>query len=152
MSQKIEIWTDGGCQGNPGPGAWAFVLRANEGLQEKSGFHPQTTNNRMELTAVREALNEVARHTEWKTVPIEISTDSQYVQKGITQWIHAWARNSWRTSANKPVKNIDLWSELWSLAKELPVMWLWVEGHAGNEMNERCHHLVEQSIARGRNP
>jgi len=151
LSPGIEIWTDGGCQGNPGPGAWAFVVRAADALQERSGFDPQTTNNRMELTAVREALRELAGRAEWKTQPIRVFTDSQYVQKGITEWIHTWERNSWRTSAKKPVKNIDLWSELWKLAKDLAINWAWVEGHAGNEMNERCHHLVEQSIARGRN-
>ena len=150
MRLTIEIWTDGGCQGNPGPGAWAYVLRAGTSLVDKSGFDPQTTNNRMELTAVAEALRELGRHKEWRALPIVVTTDSQYVQKGITAWIHSWQRNSWRTSANKPVKNVDLWSALWELAKSLSVSWAWVEGHAGNEMNERCHHMVEQSIAGGR--
>jgi ribonuclease HI len=104
----------------------------------------------MELTAVAEALRELGRHKEWRALPIVVTTDSQYVQKGITAWIHSWQRNSWRTSANKPVKNVDLWSALWELAKSLSVSWAWVEGHAGNEMNERCHHMVEQSIAGGR--
>ncbi len=146
---QIEIWTDGGCQGNPGPGAWAYVIRAGASTAERSGFDPQTTNNRMELTAVREALHELAAHGEWKTLAVKVTTDSQYVQKGITEWIHAWERKSWKTSANKPVKNKDLWSALWELARERPITWAWVEGHAGDEMNERCHHLVEQSIARG---
>ena len=136
--------------GNPGPGAWAFVIRTGDATVEKSGFDAETTNNRMELTAVREALRELGSHQEWRALAITVSTDSQYVQKGITQWIHSWERNSWRTSNNKPVKNIDLWSALWELARPLAVHWLWVEGHAGNVMNERCHHLVEQSIASGR--
>ncbi len=148
MSRTVEIWTDGGCQGNPGPGAWAFVARSGDSLVERSGFDPRTTNNRMELTAVREALREVAGRAEWKALPITITTDSQYVQKGITQWIHAWENNSWRTSANKPVKNLDLWSALSELARTLPGRWSWVMGHAGNPMNERCHHLVEQAIER----
>lgn len=148
MSPTIEVWTDGGCQGNPGPGAWAFVLKAGDTTIERSGFDPQTTNNRMELTAVREALRELAGHSKWESLPITITTDSQYVQKGMTEWIHAWERGSWRTSAKKPVKNMDLWSALAEFARGLPVTWSWVEGHAGNEMNERCHHLVEQSIER----
>jgi len=150
MNKSVEIWTDGGCQGNPGPGAWAYVIRADSFLEEKSGFDPLTTNNRMELTAVLEALTVLAGSVDRKSHPMTVFTDSQYVQKGITVWIHSWERNSWRTSAKKPVKNADLWSALWNLARSLPVSWAWVEGHSGNEMNERCHHLVEQSIARGR--
>ncbi len=149
MSPGVEIWTDGGCRGNPGPGAWAFVLRAGDSLVERSGFDPRTTNNRMELTAVREALRELAGRTDWKTMSITVATDSQYVQRGITEWIHAWESNSWRTSANKPVKNLDLWSALWELARTLPIRWAWVMGHAGDPMNERCHRMVEQAIERG---
>jgi len=150
MQDSIEIWTDGGCQGNPGPGAWAYVIRADSRLIEKSGFDPATTNNRMELTAVLKALMALAGSADWRSRSATVYTDSQYVQKGITEWIHSWERNSWRTSAKKPVKNVDLWSGLWELTRSLPVSWEWVEGHAGNEMNERCHHLVEKSIARGR--
>ena len=149
MSERIEIWTDGGCQGNPGPGAWAFVLRSAQGTVEQAGFDRQTTNNRMELTAVREALSDLVKRSGWKELPIIISTDSQYVQKGITQWIHSWARNGWKTSAKKPVKNQDLWSALWELSRDVPIQWIWIMGHAGNEMNEICHTLVEQAIARG---
>ncbi len=145
----IEIWTDGGCHGNPGPGAWAFVIREGATVVERWGFDPETTNNRMELTAVQEALREVVVHEEWKGQAIAISTDSQYVQKGITEWIRVWTQNSWRTSAKKPVKNVDLWSSLAELSRNLPITWSWVMGHAGNEMNERCHSLVEQSIERG---
>ncbi len=146
----ILIWTDGGCQGNPGPGAWAFVLRSPSGLVERSGFEPQTTNNRMELIAVREALREVASNAGWKRLAVTLTTDSQYVQKGITEWIKAWERNGWKTSAKKPVKNVDLWSSLAELSRPLSISWAWVMGHAGDEMNERCHSLVEQSIAQGR--
>ena len=149
MSGAIEIWTDGGCQGNPGPGAWAFILRVRSDLLERSGFAKRTTNNRMELMAVIEALKEIATHGEWAGRPTTVSTDSQYVQKGITEWIHAWVRKGWKTSAKKPVKNLDLWSELWTLSRDIPVRWVWVMGHAGNEMNEACHRMVEEAIAGG---
>jgi ribonuclease HI len=145
----VEVWTDGGCQGNPGPGAWAFVLRERDELIEKSGFDPRTTNNRMELTAVREALSAIAARGQGKSFQVVISTDSQYVQKGITEWIRAWSRNGWKTSAKKPVKNSDLWLSLLELSRGLPVQWLWVMGHAGNEMNERCDSLVQAAIAAG---
>jgi ribonuclease HI len=103
----------------------------------------------MELTAVREALKAIGARPQLKGLPVIISTDSQYVQKGITEWIHAWARNGWKTKSKKPVKNIELWTELWELSRNLPLQWVWVMGHAGNEMNERCDLLVQQAIARG---
>jgi len=149
MSPTIQIWTDGGCQGNPGPGAWAFVLRSADGTRERSGYEALTTNNRMELIAVREALRELSLDAAWKGSAVTLSTDSQYVQKGITEWIRAWEKNGWRTSAKKPVKNVDLWTAVAELARPLSITWAWVMGHAGNEMNERCHSLVEESIARG---
>ena len=149
MKESIEIWTDGGCQGNPGPGGWAYVIHSAQGIGEKMGFEALTTNNRMELTAVREALQELSMNSKWEGLPVTISTDSQYVQKGITQWIHAWARNGWKTSAKKPVKNLELWSVLWELSRTLQLHWVWVKGHAGNEMNERCDFLVQQAIAQG---
>jgi ribonuclease HI len=148
VSDRIEIWTDGGCQGNPGPGAWAFVIRTGQGTVERAGYERQTTNNRMELTAVREALAALAEGTAGTETPIVLSTDSQYVQKGITEWIHTWSRNGWKTSAKKPVKNKDLWAAVWELSR-VPIQWVWVEGHAGNEMNEVCHSLVEAAIAKG---
>ena len=150
MNNQIDIWTDGGCAGNPGPGGWAAIVRGPDDEQEISGFEPVTTNNRMELTAVREALNALAGHPAWTGLPITVSTDSQYVQKGITEWIHSWARNGWKTSAKKPVKNAELWSALWDLSRGLPIRWVWVLGHAGNEMNERCDRLVQVAIAGGR--
>jgi ribonuclease HI len=149
VSEGIEIWTDGGCQGNPGPGGWAYVIKAAHGGGEQMGFEPRTTNNRMELTAVREALKELAGNPQWSGLPVSISTDSQYVQKGITEWIHTWSRNGWKTSAKKPVKNLELWSALWELSRNLPIRWVWVMGHAGNSMNERCDFLVQQAIAQG---
>jgi ribonuclease HI len=147
VSESIEIWTDGGCAGNPGPGGWAFVVRTGGHVEELSGFDPGTTNNRMELTAVREALQRLSPAV--KGLSITVHTDSQYVQKGITQWIHAWERNGWKTTAKKPVKNSDLWHELWDLCRGLSIQWVWVMGHAGNEMNERCDHLVQEAVARG---
>jgi ribonuclease HI len=149
VSEEIEIWTDGGCQGNPGPGGWSFVVRSAGRQGEHSGFEAQTTNNRMELVAVREALLHLSRGSQAKSVPVVIHTDSQYVQKGITQWIHTWARNGWKTSAKKPVKNTDLWLALWEISRDLPIRWVWVMGHAGIEMNERCDQLVQEAIARG---
>jgi len=150
VSNRVEIWTDGGCAGNPGRGGGPAIVRGPDGEREISGFEEETTNNRMELTAVREALLMLAHHPSWKDLPITLSTDSQYVQKGITEWIHSWARNGWKTSAKKPVKNAELWSTLWDLSRGLPIQWLWVMGHAGNEMNERCDRLVQKAIAAGR--
>jgi ribonuclease HI len=149
LSDEIKIWTDGGCVGNPGPGGWAFVVLTGEETLERAGFDPDTTNNRMELIAVSEALRELERHPGWRGRAIALSTDSQYVQKGITVWIHSWERNGWKTSAKKPVKNVELWQALSSLARELPITWKWVMGHAGNPMNERCDSLVQQAIAAG---
>jgi ribonuclease HI len=149
VSNEVEIWTDGGCLGNPGPGGWAFVLRSAGKQEERSGFEKQTTNNRMELIAVREALRQLAAGSQARNVPVTVHTDSQYVQKGITQWIHTWSRNGWKTSAKKPVKNSDLWMTLWELSRDLPLQWVWVMGHAGIEMNERCDQLVREAIARG---
>jgi ribonuclease HI len=146
----IGIWADGGCSGNPGRGAWAFVLASPDGEVRRSGFEAQTTNNRMELAAVSEALREVAAHPEWRGLPIVVTTDSQYVQKGISTWIHRWLANGWRTSDRKPVKNAELWRELWELAQGREIRWAWVLGHAGDPMNEACHQMVEEAISRGR--
>jgi ribonuclease HI len=149
VNEEIQIWTDGGCLGNPGPGGWAFVVRFEGHSEERSGFDANTTNNRMELTAVRQALQMVSAQPPMKGRPIIVHTDSQYVQKGITQWIHTWARNGWKTSSKKPVKNSELWLTLWDLSRALPVSWIWVMGHAGDEMNERCDGLVQMAISRG---
>lgn len=149
MSDQVEIWTDGGCVGNPGPGGWAFVVRTGARIEEHSGFDPATTNNRMELTAVREALHKLSGQASSRSVSVTLHTDSQYVQKGITEWIHTWERNGWRTSAKKPVKNSELWHALADLSRGISITWSWVKGHAGNEMNERCDSLVQEAIARG---
>jgi ribonuclease HI len=147
-SPRVDIWADGGCSGNPGPGGWAFVLTGPSLDLRRSGYNPDTTNNRMELLAVSEALRELARQPALRGLGVTVTTDSQYVQKGITQWIRAWLANGWRTSGKKPVKNADLWRELWALCRERPVAWQWVMGHAGNPMNEACHRMVEEAIKR----
>ncbi len=144
----VEIWADGGCSGNPGPGAWAFVLRSPEGEIRRFGFEARTTNNRMELAAVGEALRELAANERWRGLPVTVTTDSQYVQKGITTWIHTWLANGWRTTDRKPVKNAELWREIWELARERHICWAWVMGHAGEPMNEACHRMVEEAIRR----
>ena len=143
------IWTDGGCHGNPGPGGWAYIITDSSGktvLAEERGGETLTTNNRMELTAVIKALEDQAALCA-EAVNLEIRTDSQYVQKGITGWIHAWKSKGWRTSGKKPVKNIDLWQKLDALAARRPLKWQWVKGHAGNPLNERCDALVQLAIA-----
>lgn len=145
---SATIHTDGGCLGNPGPGAWAYVISADGAEREGSGFQPDTTNNRMELSAVIEALRAALAEESLRGGPIDLYTDSQYVQKGITEWMKNWERNGWRTSGKAPVKNADLWKDLKALADRLRVSWHWVPGHAGHEGNERCHSLVENRIKR----
>ena len=147
MAEEVEIWTDGGCRGNPGPGGWAFIIRGAAAARESAGFEAGTTNNRMELTAVLQAISSLSGIP--ASVPAVIHTDSQYVQKGITEWIHTWVRNGWKTSAKKPVKNADLWHELWDLSRQRAIRWVWVLGHAGDELNERCDALVQEAIDRG---
>ena len=137
----IEIWADGGCRGNPGPGGWGVLLRAGEHEKELWGGEPATTNNRMELTAVIRALEAMKR-----PVRARIHTDSQYVQKGISEWIHGWKRNGWKTSDKKPVKNADLWQLLDGLAARHHLEWLWVKGHAGDPGNERADSLANRGI------
>ena len=147
VSERTEIYTDGGCLGNPGPGAWAFVIHASGKTVQRSGFQAATTNNRMELTAVIEALKALDSG-QLPAGPVEVTTDSQYVQKGITEWIRSWEKNGWRTSAKKPVKNDDLWKALLSLSRAREVKWHWVMGHSGNTWNETCHSLVEGEFKR----
>jgi ribonuclease HI len=140
----IDVFTDGGCIGNPGPGGWGYVIDDERGRIEDSGFDPQTTNNRMELTAVIEVLKVI--RTRDDGAEYRIHTDSQYVQKGITEWIHSWKRNGWKTAAKKPVKNRDLWITLDELSAVVKPGWAWVKGHAGIELNERCDQLVRLAI------
>ena len=140
----IDIFTDGGCSGNPGPGGWAFVALENDNLLSySSGGDSQTTNNKMELTAVIKAL-ETCQILGAKKVCI--STDSQYVKNGITAWIINWKRNGWKTSSKDPVKNKELWIELDNLCKEFDINWIWVKGHAGIKYNEMCDSLVRKEM------
>jgi ribonuclease HI len=133
----IEIFTDGACRGNPGPGGWAALLRTAEKERELSGGEPLTTNNRMELTAAIRALQALKR-----PCSVQLHTDSQYVRDGITRWIHGWRNNGWRTSDKKPVKNAELWQELVAAAAPHRVEWHWVKGHSGHPENDRVDALA----------
>ena len=134
---RVEIFTDGACRGNPGPGGWAALLRTGDKEREISGGEPLTTNNRMELRAAIEALTALKR-----PCSVELHTDSSYVRDGITKWIHAWQRNGWRTSDKKPVKNADLWEQLIDAAERHRVKWHWVKGHSGHPENDRVDALA----------
>lgn len=137
----VEAFTDGACQGNPGPGGWGVVLRWRGIEKELYGGEPETTNNRMELMAVIMALESLKR-----PVCIRIATDSQYVQRGISEWLPRWQRNGWRTSDRQPVKNRDLWERLARAAEPHRVEWLWVRGHSGHPDNERADRLARRGI------
>ncbi len=142
----ITIYTDGGCSGNPGPGGWAFVVSENGALSfSSSGGEKETTNNKMELTAVINALKYAKEKGEKEII---VLTDSQYVKNGITLWIHSWKKNGWRTSSKGAVKNIEYWLELDALNSSLNVNWNWVKGHAGIEGNEECDRLVRLETSR----
>ncbi len=137
---EIIIYTDGGCKGNPGVGAWAFVMYSgNQFITEQSAGLKYTTNNQMELTAVIVALKTCLTTNPKKII---LHTDSQYVKNGITTWVHNWKKNGWKTANKKPVKNKELWVELDALNSQLNVEYKWVKGHAGIELNERCDTLV----------
>ncbi|AOF81438.1 RNase H family protein [Methyloversatilis sp. RAC08] len=141
----VIIYTDGACSGNPGPGGWGALLKCGGVERELSGGERATTNNRMELMAVIEALNALK-----KPVRAVVYTDSQYVQKGISEWIHGWKRKGWRTAGGDPVKNVDLWQALDAAARVHEVEWKWVKGHAGHPENERVDRLARDAIpARG---
>jgi ribonuclease HI len=143
----IDIFTDGGCSGNPGPGAWAYVLREAGSEAEDSGFDPATTNNRMELTAVIRALGRARESLgSGHEAEIRVHTDSQYVKNGITDWIKKWKKNGWLTAGKDPVKNRELWERLDALASELKPSWIWVRGHSGHPENERCDALVRSRM------
>ncbi len=143
---EITAYSDGGCSGNPGPGGWAYVLLIDGVQKTCSGGDENTTNNRMELTAVINGLKDVAGHPVWREARILFHTDSQYVQKGITEWIKNWEKNGWRTKAKNPVKNQPLWRELKTLADQLSVEWRWVRGHSGDPLNELCDSMVQAEI------
>jgi len=140
-SDRVAIWTDGACSGNPGPGGWGAVLSWNRHRRELKGGAAETTNNRMELTAAIEALTALKRPS-----TIDFYTDSQYLRGGVTGWIDSWKKNGWRTSDRKPVKNVDLWQQLDSLNARHVITWHWVRGHAGTEGNERADELARAGM------
>ena len=139
---KVEIWTDGACSGNPGPGGWGAILTYNGYEKELAGGEPETTNNRMELMGAISALEALTRASD-----VVLHTDSQYVKNGVTSWIHGWKRNGWRTADKKPVKNAELWQRLDAARDRHSVEWKWVKGHAGDAMNERADALARAGMA-----
>ena len=142
----IQIWTDGACSGNPGPGGWGVLLVAGDKRKELYGGDPDTTNNRMELMAAIEALNALK-----KPSAVTLHTDSTYVKDGLTKWIHGWKRNGWKTAAKKPVKNKDLWQALEAACDRHEIKWVWVKGHAGDEGNEKADELARLGAEEARN-
>jgi len=141
----VEIFSDGACSGNPGPGGWGTLLRYGTHVKELSGFSPETTNNRMELTGAIEGLASLKR-----PCTVRMTTDSEYVKKGITEWIDGWVKRGWKNSQKKDVANRDLWERLLELTKKHHVEWCWVRGHAGHPENERCDELARAAIEKGR--
>ena len=138
----VRIYSDGACKGNPGPGGWGALLQWNGKERELFGGEPNTTNNRMELLAVIKALESLKR-----ACTVEVYTDSQYVQKGISEWILNWKKRGWKTAEKKPVRNADLWRRLDDLAGQHKVVWHWVRGHAGHAENERADQLANRGVA-----
>lgn len=147
--KTVDIFTDGACSGNPGPGGWGAILRYGATEKELSGGEAETTNNRMEMMAAIAALEALKGPTH-----VRLHTDSQYVKNGITSWIHGWKKNGWKTSDKKPVKNVDLWQRLDGALKTHKIDWIWVKGHAGHVENERADALARSAIpgARGAIP
>ena len=141
QAAAVEIYTDGACRGNPGPGGWGAVLSSGEHVKELRGAEPQTTNNRMELTAAIRALAALKR-----PCSVALYTDSQYVRKGITEWLPQWKARDWRTADKKPVKNVDLWQSLEREIERHRIEWHWVKGHAGVPGNERADRLANEAI------
>ncbi|MDJ0834761.1 MAG: ribonuclease HI [Gammaproteobacteria bacterium] len=141
MPAKVVLYTDGACRGNPGPGGWGVYLQYGDHSKNLYGFEAQTTNNRMELTAVIQGLQALTR-----SCAVEVYTDSKYVMQGITEWLDGWKRNGWKTAAKKPVKNQDLWQQLDQQVAQHRVSWHWVKGHAGIPGNEMADQLANQAI------
>jgi ribonuclease HI len=141
-TKRVIIHTDGACSGNPGPGGWGAILEFNGKTRELFGGVPDTTNNRMELTAAIESLRALK-----SPCRVEIHTDSEYLQNGITKWIHGWRKNGWKTAGRKPVKNADLWQALAELIAQHQVSWHWVRGHSGHDLNERADELAREGMA-----
>ncbi len=135
---SIKVYTDGACKGNPGPGGWGVYIQSNVDEKELYGGSPETTNNQMEMQAALEAL----KHLKDEDEVIELYTDSNYLRQGITEWIHKWKKNNWKTAAKKPVANRDLWIEISDLNEKMTVQWNWVKGHAGDPGNERADELA----------
>jgi ribonuclease HI len=140
-SKIVEIFTDGACKGNPGPGGWGVLLRYNGTERELYGYQAETTNNQMELMAAIQALETLTRPCE-----VVLTTDSQYVRQGITEWLAGWKRKGWKTAAGKPVKNQGLWQRLDAAAAHHRIDWRWVKGHSGHDENERVDRLANQAI------
>ncbi len=141
MAKQVELFTDGACRGNPGPGGWGVLMRYGDHEKQMYGGERETTNNRMELTAVIEGLNSLTRQCS-----VRITTDSTYVKDGITSWIHNWKKRNWKTAAKKPVKNQDLWQALDKAVSEHDVEWAWVKGHSGHRENEIADELANRGI------
>ena len=141
MTNIVEIFTDGACKGNPGPGGWGAVLRYQGKEKELSGAELNTTNNRMEMQAAISSLNHLSRPCQ-----VKLTTDSEYLRKGITEWVVKWQKNGWRTADKKPVKNADLWQELLVAVERHQVEWHWVKGHNGHPENERADVLASQAV------
>ncbi len=142
----VEIFSDGACSGNPGPGGWGTILRFGGHEKELSGYDPETTNNRMELIGAIAGLEALTRPCR-----VRVTTDSEYVKKGMTEWIEGWVKRGWKNTQKKPVANRDLWERLLELADQHQVEWHWVRGHDGHAENERCDALARAAIETGRN-
>ena len=143
--QRVEIFTDGACSGNPGPGGWGVVLRWNGVEKELSGGERETTNNRMEMMAAIKALESLKR-----AVPVDLYTDSTYVRDGITKWLHGWKANGWKTAAKKPVKNQDLWQRLEAALQDHDIKWHWVKGHSDHRYNDIADELAGKGLKKGK--
>lgn len=141
----VEIYSDGACSGNPGPGGWGTLLCYNGHCKELSGFDPETTNNRMEMIGAIEGLKSLKRPCQ-----VRVTTDSQYLKKGMTEWLDGWVKKGWKNSQRKPVANRDLWEQLLELKNIHEIEWCWVKGHAGHAENERCDELARMAIELGR--
>lgn len=139
--KHIEIFTDGACRGNPGPGGWGAILRFGAHEKELRGSEAETTNNRMELMAAIAALEALT-----EPCSVALTTDSQYLRQGVTQWLVGWKRNGWKTSNKQPVKNQDLWQRIDAVSQRHQIEWLWVKGHSGHDENERCDQLANLAI------
>lgn len=140
--KNVQIFTDGCCKGNPGPGGYGFIIIYKDASKEYKGAEKETTNNIMEMTAAIKALEQLK-----EPCKVDLTTDSQYLVKGMTQWIDGWARKGWTTSAKKPVKNLELWKKLQRLSQKHKISWHWIKGHAGHAENERCDALANEGMA-----